>query len=186
MNAAPYKKLISGIIIKIVAVLVLLSGIVFSKAMVSLGMSETSESIVKGYINLGCIIVSALLFIISNMAEDIHYTRYISECHRNESSYYQMQSLQITQSIQELLQQQYYPQQAPYNPVPPQYVPTEPAHQQMEHQQRPEFQPPAQSSRMMEKKLRTDAMEDSEFDYRAQYRKLTQNEKKASPSKKEA
>ena len=104
------------------------------------------------------------------MVLDIHYQSYLKELYGEATKGYQLQSLQMLQSIQGMLYEHFYLQQAPYNPVPPQYTQTP----QSAPQQETEFQPLAQHSEMKSQRLQIESIEDSEYDYKAQYRKPTQ------------
>ena len=101
---AKYKRMISASVINTLATITLAIGIlciignfVFAD---SKGISLTA--------GLYCLIVSIPLYIISNIAEDIHYQSYLQELITDENEWYHTQSLRKLQSIENILKQQDY------------------------------------------------------------------------------
>ena len=101
---AKYIRMISASVINTLATITLAIGIlciigyfVFAD---SKGISLTA--------GLYCLIVSIPLYIISNIAEDIHYQSYLQELITDENEWYHTQSLRKLQSIENILKQQDY------------------------------------------------------------------------------
>lgn len=116
-----YRGLISAAVIEIIAIIILIVGLVI------MGLGIFSGWLILGlsgiYIGIGCIISSAFLFIPAHIAEELHYQSFLKEYYGEEAVNYHRQSLQNLQSIEFMLQRHFYPQQAPYAPVPSTRIP---------------------------------------------------------------
>ena len=165
-----YRRLLSASIIEFLALIILL----VSVASMVFGIANGSPILgLSGiYVGIVGIILSAFLFIISNIAEDIHWQSYIKEYYGEETVYYHTQSLKRLQSIEGMLQQHFYPQHqqtsVPQNPTN-QYAPQ----QRPQSGVREQYQPERRQRRYTEEDVASNPFEPREevFDYRAQYRR---------------
>ena len=169
-----YRTLVSGIIISIFAAILLFAGVVVLIG----GLINNKDGSIElaGYYGLGCIVLSAFLFIISSIAEDIHYQRYLKDFDVDEAIYYHTQSLQRLESIERLLMNQQYqmPTQNNYTgPIPelqymqPQYE-TEP---EPEEAEKPAPDKKVRYKEKTPKQHEVESYEDDSFDYKAQYKR---------------
>ena len=106
-----YRGLISAAIIATLAAIVFVAGIVA----IILGIAGKYEAIKITLImsGVGSIIISAFLFVISNIAEDLHWQSYLKEYYGEEAVKYHNKTLQSLQFIEEMIQQKYYPKPIP-------------------------------------------------------------------------
>ena len=183
MEKAEYKRLQSATIVRGFAIVVLVLGIVCIVAQFT-GNSQGNPFIY----GCACLISAPFLFVVSNIAEDIHYQAYLQEYHVNESMKYHLQSIQKLQTIEATLLQQYQPQPVPYEPAPypvPQY--DQPLN--VFQSERPMPEPPVQK-RTQQPEINTtskvyEPQEETEADYKAQFMRPTPQKKRTTPSKKE-
>lgn len=176
MNTRPemkkYRGLISAFIVYAIATIALICGVILLIA----GLADSQPSFSQLYIYVGaaCIITGIFLFIIANIAEDIHFQNYLTSYYGEEDIQYHEQSLQILQDIRAMLQQKYYPQQTPYS-FPPQVhekYEQQQVYQPMSQQQVMQFQAPESHSEAETMMRQTDTLEDID-DYKAQYMRPT-------------
>ncbi len=85
-NNADYKPRRSTSFISAIAALVLVGGLIFIIASI---VSKAEEAIKTSNLIYGisCIVVSALLFVIVNLSEDVHLLTYIAECNMDSNSF---------------------------------------------------------------------------------------------------
>ena len=157
-----YKPLISTLIIKVLAVCIIVIGIVLPVVLVNVTV------VFKIGFIIGCLPVSAILFLIANIADDIHYQSSLKQYSVEESVYYHTQSIQLLTSIEGLLQQQFYPQPVSYTPRSPSIPSHETSQPDMTTQ---DIQPnePVQYHKANENTKQHELQEDDEPKYRAQF-----------------
>ena len=97
-NMNKYRGLASASVIDIIASINLVAGV----ACIVLGiMGNNALSGTAGIISgISCMVVACFLFIISNIAQDIHWQAYMTEYYGEEAANYHEQSLRKLQSIE--------------------------------------------------------------------------------------
>lgn len=181
-----YKPVLSAVVISVLAWLILLSGIIGGIFIFSIRTSNEMLRLYGVLVGIGCIIISAFMFVVSNIVQDIHYQSHLQEYYILEAQFYHTQSMIMLQSIEGMLRQQYYPQQTPYTPAPYQQMP-----QQTQPQQVFQPEPPKQDSQPQQREVnpnrqQNDPQEDAGAEYKAQYMRPTVQTRKAfSPQKEE-
>lgn len=205
-NMNKYRGLASASVIDIIASINLVAGV----ACIVLGiMGNNALSGTAGIISgISCMVVACFLFIISNIAQDIHWQAYMTEYYGEEAANYHEQSLRKLQSIEWMIRQMDSPWQAQYSPVPNPY--TEPMQTDRPVPQVPyplvppapnQYTEPTQTDRSEpqvpadrpEKKIRyvgtitekrfAELPEEDSFRYDAQYRRPAQDKKPVSEQK---
>ncbi len=101
-----YKSLVSATIIGVVAALLLLFGIIILIGSIANSSSSRSDAVLGltgTSLGIAMIVSSAFLFVISNIAEDIHFQTYLKDYSLAEAQYYHDVSLYELESIKNLL-----------------------------------------------------------------------------------
>ena len=111
-----YKSLVSATIISILAALLLIFGVIALVAGIANSSSSKSDAVfglTGTSLGIALIVSSAFLFVISNIAEDIHFQTYLKDYSLAETQYYHDVSLYELESIKNLLAGQQGTQPAP-------------------------------------------------------------------------
>lgn len=185
-----YKPVLSAIVISVLAGFILLIG-VFSCIFVFVTYTNSLSRIYGVLGGIGCAIISAFMYVISNIVQDIHYQSHLQEYYVEEARYYHTQSMMMLQSVEGMLRQQYFPQQNPYMTASYQQMP-----QQTQPQQVFQPEPPKQDAQPLEHvrhsetdeaRQQSDPQEDTEAEYKAQFMRppTVQTRKAFSPKKEE-
>ena len=101
-----YKSLVSATIIGVVAALLLFFGIIILIGGIANSSSSKSDAVLGltgASLGIAMIVSSAFLFVISNIAEDIHFQTYLKDYSLAETQYYHDVSLYELESIKNLL-----------------------------------------------------------------------------------
>ena len=117
-----YKSLVSATIISVLAVLLLLFGVIVLIAGIANSSSSKSDAVLGltgTSLGITMIVSSAFLFVISNIAEDIHFQTYLKDYSLEEMQYYHDVSLYELESIKNLLSEQQGAQPTPTDQAKP-------------------------------------------------------------------
>ena len=113
-NKSKYRRLISASVVQVIASIELVLGIAI------IVLSFTSKYPVLTaygiYIGIAVIMISVPLFIIVNIAEDLHWQSYLKEYYSEETYIYHLKALEKLNNIERLLMQQNASRQAAQNP----------------------------------------------------------------------
>ena len=170
--------MISTTIIKILAVCVLVLGVILPTF-----IAGVTTAFRIGFL-IACLPASAILFVIANIADDIHYQSFLKQYSVEETVYYHTQSMQVLTSIEGMLQQQFYPQQASYAPMPPS-IPSQGTSQPDPSTQETQPNKPVQHYETTANTKQYEPQEDDEPEYKAQFMRPAKQQRKTSSEKRE-
>ena len=175
-----YRGLISAAIISILATIVLIVGIICIIAGL-VDKKHPEAGYVGIYVGCGCIVLSALMYLVTNIAGDIHWQSYLKEYYGEEEVKYHEQALRKLQNIENLLVMQ-QPQTPQFYPQT-QYVPPQPQPQQ---QPQPESAKPFGQATRPQKRVHyfdsneTKKVQETSNEYGAQFKRPVQKKKEDS------
>ena len=171
-NIGKYKGLVSVTIIFIFAMISLLVGIVILIS--SIGNNDMILGVPAVYVGFLCVLNFAFLTLFASIAANLHLQTYLRKYYGEENINYHMQSLQKLSFIEAMLQQKCYSEQGSYvpNSYPEIFQNTEP---QVVLQHEPITSQPQKQARY------TNAFNDEQLEYQAQYKRPASSNRISKP-----